>query len=63
MKGKMNNLRQTHLKDGMSCLKSLFGLLQLEVSSISKTKSEVAKVSTQIQGNRRNTSQWRHAFF
>lgn len=57
MKGKMNNLRQIYLKDEMTCFKSLFGLLQLEISSIIKTKSEAVKVSTQIQGKRRNTSQ------
>lgn len=60
MKGKMNNLRQIHLKDGMSFLKSLFGLLQLELSSIIKTKSKTVKVRTQIQGKGRNASQWRH---
>lgn len=42
-KGKTNNLRQIHIKDGMSCLKSHFGLLEMEVSSIIRTKSEVAK--------------------
>lgn len=63
MKGKMNNLRQIYLKDEMTSFKSLFGLLQLEISSIIKTKSEAVKVSTQIQGKRRNTSQWRHVVF
>jgi len=57
MEGNVNNLGQIPLKDGMSCLKSLFGLLQLEFSSIIKMKSEAVKVSTQTQGKRRNISQ------
>lgn len=43
MKGKVNNLRQIHLKDGMSCLKSLFGLLWVEVSSIIRMKNKTVK--------------------
>lgn len=61
MKGKMNNLRWMHLRDGKSCLKSLFELLQLEASSIIKMKSEAVKVSIQILGKRRNAFQRRHA--
>lgn len=43
MKGKVNNLRQIRLEDGMSCLKSLFGLLWLEASSIIGMKNKTLK--------------------